>query len=157
MDERLDQAPCGYVSMADNRVIQDVNATLCRMLGYEKRGMCGSSFESLLTRSSRIFFQIYFLPLMKLNRGVEEMYLTFKTSSGEPLPVLLNASAVERDGEWVYDCMLMPMRRRMEYEQQIQQAESASNRAREELERIENLLRQKRDELERIQGSSSME
>lgn len=103
------------------------------------------------------FFQIYFLPLMKLNRGVEEMYLTFKTSSGEPLPVLLNASAVERDGEWVYDCMLMPMRRRMEYEQQIQQAESASNRAREELERIENLLRQKRDELERIQGSSSME
>lgn len=143
--------------MADNRVIQDVNATLCRMLGYEKRGICGSSFESLLTRSSQIFFQIYFLPLMKLNRGVEEMYLTFKTSSGGTLSVLLNASAAERDGEWVYDCMLMPLRRRTEYEQQIQQAESASKHAREELERMEELLRQKRDELERVQGSSSME
>lgn len=143
--------------MADNRVVREVNATLCRMLGYEKRGICGSSFESLLTRSSRIFFQIYFLPLIKLNGSVEEMYLTFKTSSGEALPVLLNASAVERDGEWAYDCILMPMRRRMEYEQQIQQAESASSQAKEELERIEKLLRQKRYELDHVEGSSSME
>lgn len=143
--------------MADNRVVLEVNATLCRMLGYEKQGICGSSFESLLTRSSQIFFQIYFLPLIKLNRSVEEMYLTFKTSGSEVLPVLLNGSAVERDGDWVYDCMLMPMRRRMEYEQQIQQAENASKQAREELERIEKLLRQKRDELERLQGLSSME
>lgn len=157
MEEKLDHAPCGYLSLSDNRVIQEVNATLCRMLGFEKRGICGSSFESLLTRSSQIFFQIYFLPFMKLNRSVEEMYLTFKTSSGGLLPVLLNGIAVEQNGAWSYDCILMPMRRRMEYEQQILQAESALSHAKDELKRAEELLRQRMEELDRVQKSSSKE
>ncbi|WP_127507375.1 PAS domain S-box protein [Paenibacillus humicus] len=157
MDEQLDRAPCGYVLMDDNRDVREVNATLCRLLGYEKQGICGSSFESLLTRSSQVFFQLYFLPLIKLNRSVEEMYLTLKTSSGRVLPVLLNASGAERDGGWVYDFILMPVCRRMDYEQQIQQAENASRQAREELERIEKLLKLKRDELARIQGSTPVE
>lgn len=147
MDERLDHAPCGYLSMDQNLTIRIVNATFCRLLEYEKQGIIGISFESLLTRSSQIFFGIYFLPLVRLNHHVNEMYLMMKTGSGGTLPVLLNAVIRERGDESVYDCVLIPMLRRKEYEQQIEQAENAYRKAEDELYRIEQELEKKREEL----------
>lgn len=147
MDERLDHAPCGYLSMDQNRTIRIVNATFCRLLEYEKQGIIGISFESLLTRSSQIFFQIYFLPLIKLNHHVDEMYLMMKTGSGGTLPVLLNAVIREREDEPVYDCVLFPMQRRKEYELQIEQAEKAYHKAKDELQRMEQELKNIRSEL----------
>ncbi|ANY71294.1 hypothetical protein BBD41_01100 [Paenibacillus ihbetae] len=147
MDERLDHAPCGYLSMDQNRTIRCVNATFSRLLEYEKQGVIGISFESLLTRSSQIFFQIYFLPLIKLNHHIDEMYLMMKTGSGATLPVLLNAVIREREDESVYDCVLIPMLQRKEYEQQIEQAENAYRKAKDELQRIEQELKMKREEL----------
>ncbi|MDQ0723501.1 sigma-B regulation protein RsbU (phosphoserine phosphatase) [Paenibacillus sp. W4I10] len=147
MDERLDLAPCGYLSMDQNRTIRTVNATFCHLLQYEKQGVIGTSFESLLTRSSQIFFRIYFLPLINLNRHVDEMYLMMKTGSGGTLPVLLNAVLREREDETFHDCVLIPILGRKEYEQQIEQAESAYRKAQFELQRIEQELENKKEEL----------
>ncbi|MCP3794039.1 PAS domain-containing protein [Paenibacillus sp. CH40] len=147
MDERLDHAPCGYLSMDQNLTIRIVNATLCRLLEYEKQGVNGISFESLLNRSSQIFFQVYFLPLIRLNHHVDEIYLMMKTGSGGTLPVLLNAVIREQGDELVYDCVLIPMLRRKEYEHQIEKAEKACRKAGEELLKIEQELDKKKEEL----------
>lgn len=147
MDERLEHAPCGYVSMDQNRTIHAVNATFCNLLHYEKSGVIGISFESLLTRSSQIFFRIYFLPLINLNRQVNEMYLTMKTGSGGTLPILLNAGIRVREDETFYDCVLIPILRKNEYDQQIEQAEQAYRKAQLELQEIEQELHRKREEL----------
>lgn len=146
MDERLDHAPCGYLSMDRNLTVRTVNATLCRLLEYEKLGINGISIESLLNRSSQIFFRIYFLPLIQLNHHVNEMYLMMKTSSGGTLPVLLNAVIREREGESVYDCVLIPMLRRKEYEEQIEQAENTYRRLENELKRMKHELEKKKGE-----------
>lgn len=153
MDERLDHAPCGYLSMDRNLTIRIVNATLCRLLEYEKQGITGVNFKSLLTRPSQIFFGIYFLPLIRLNHQVDEMYLMMKTASGGTLPVLLNAVSRERGEESAYDCVLIPMLRRKEYEQQIEQAENAYRNAEDELQRIEQELKIKRKELASLSNS----
>ncbi|WP_458126862.1 PAS domain S-box protein [Paenibacillus sp. Z3-2] len=153
MDERLDYAPCGYLSMDQNRTIRNVNDTFCHLLQYEKQGIIGISFESLLTRSSQVFFRIYFLSLINLNHHVDEMYLILKTVSNGKLPVLLNAVIRERGEETVYDCVLIPILRRKEYEQQIEQAEKAYRKAKDELHRIELELENKRAELASISNS----
>lgn len=143
----MDHAPCGYLSMDRNLTVRTVNATLCRLLEYEKLGINGISFESLLNRSSQIFFRIYFLPLIQLNHHVNEMYLMMKTSSGGTLPVLLNAVIREREGESVYDCVLIPMLRRREYEEQIEQAENTYRRLESELKRMKHELEKKKGEV----------
>ncbi|PQP83562.1 serine/threonine protein phosphatase [Paenibacillus sp. PCH8] len=153
MDERLDYAPCVYLSMDRSRTIGIVNHTFCSLLEYEKQGVIGISFESLLTRSSQIFFLLYFLPLINLNHHVNEMFLMMKTSSGETLPVLLNAVVRERGDELLYDCVIIPILRRKEYEQQIEQAENAYRKAKDELERIEQELKIKREELASFSNS----
>ncbi|SDE22590.1 sigma-B regulation protein RsbU (phosphoserine phosphatase) [Paenibacillus sp. UNCCL117] len=128
-------------------MIRVVNATFCHLLQYEKQGVIGTSFESLLTRSSQIFFRIYFLPMINLNRHVNEMYVIMKTGSGTTLPVLLNAVIREREGESFHDCVVIPILRRKEYELQLEQAEAAYRKAQLELQQIEQELINKKEEL----------
>ncbi|MEC0128917.1 PAS domain-containing protein [Paenibacillus pabuli] len=149
MDEWLDYASCGYLSIDQNRRIQIVNDTFCRLLAYEKLGIIGTSFESLLTRPSQVFFQIYFLPLINLNHQVNEMCLMMKTGSGGTLDVLLNAVVRGQGDELTYDCVLIPVLRRKDYEQQTEQADNAYRKAKEQLQRIEQELKTK-EELESL-------
>ncbi|CAM4341938.1 PAS domain-containing protein [Paenibacillus xylanexedens] len=141
MDERLDHATCSYLSLDGNRTISMVNDTFCSLLEYQKQGIIGISFESLLTKPSKVFFQIYFLPLINLNHHVNEMYLIMKTGSGRTLPVLINAEVRKRGDQSVYDCFLIPILLRKDYEQQIDQAEVAYQKAKYELQRIEQELK----------------
>ncbi|MBT2290988.1 PAS domain-containing protein [Paenibacillus albidus] len=148
MDKRIDEAPCGYLSLSHSRVIIDVNLTLCYLLDYEVNQLPGMQFESILTRASRIIFQIYFEPLIKLQGKVDEMNLLFKTSNGDEVPMLVNLGIRERNGEKVYDCILIPLRQRMEYEKQVQKAELASRKAKDELRQLSRAVEVKREELD---------
>ncbi|MNR22205.1 Phosphoserine phosphatase RsbP [compost metagenome] len=87
------------------------------------------------------------MPLIKLNGKIEEMFLILQSASGAEVPVLLNAVRREQDGVPVHDCILMVMRRRMEYEEQIYVAEQAAKKAGEELKRLEAALTKKQNEL----------
>lgn len=147
MDERLDLAPCGYLSLSEDHTILTVNKTLLQLLGFDLHGLRDCHIESILTRSSRILFQLYFMPLIKLNGKIEEMYLVLQSASGIEVPVLLSAVRREEDGRPVHDCILMVMRRRMEYEEQIYAAEQAAKKAGEELGRLQAELTMKRNEL----------
>ncbi|RUT33427.1 serine/threonine protein phosphatase [Paenibacillus zeisoli] len=147
MDERLDLAPCGYLSLSEDHTILTVNKTLLQLLGFDLQGLRDCHIESILTRSSRILFQLYFMPLIKLNGKIEEMFLVLQSASGTEVPVLLSAVRREENGATVHDCILMIMRRRMEYEEQIYVAEQASKKAGEELERLQIQLTQLRNEL----------
>lgn len=60
MDETLNNAPCGFLSFADDGTIREINATLRTMLGYDAADVRGRSIESLLSPGSRIFYQTHF-------------------------------------------------------------------------------------------------
>ncbi|MNS21939.1 Phosphoserine phosphatase RsbP [compost metagenome] len=147
MDERLNHAPCGYLSLSEDNTILTVNETLLQLLGFDLQGLRDCHIESILTRPSRILFQLYFMPLIKLNGKIEEMFLILQSASGAEVPVLLSAVRREQDGSPVHDCILMVMRRRMEYEEQIYVAEQAAKKAGEELKRLEAALTKKQNEL----------
>jgi signal transduction histidine kinase len=130
MDELLDRAPCGFISFATDGTVREANSTLLDMIGVSREDVVGRSFESLLTVSSRIFYQTHFFPLLRLQSNVEEVFLTFHcASSAEDVAALINAAARERGGEIRYDCALMRLRERRKWEDEVLRAKRAAEEA----------------------------
>ncbi|MDQ0196535.1 PAS domain-containing protein [Paenibacillus wynnii] len=147
MNDTLNRIPCGYLSLLDDNKISVVNQTLLDLLGYDYNALRGLSIDSILSNSSRIFFRIYFTPLILLNTKVNEMFLTLMSSSGEEIPVLLNAVRLEMDGSVRHECVVFPIHRQMEYEQQISRSEAAANKARNQLQLLQSALEDKQRSL----------
>jgi len=116
MDIQLDTAPCGYVSISDTGIIRSVNQTLLDMLHYERSELLGRHIESTMSVTNKLFFHTYFYPFIQLYGHVNEMYFSFRTSTHQDLPVLLNGVRQVRDGETRIDCVAVIMRKRIEYE-----------------------------------------
>jgi PAS domain S-box-containing protein len=135
MDDLLNTAPCGFLSFTDDGRVVLVNATLLDLLGYEPDELLGRHVEFLLPVASRIFYQTHLFPLLRLHDKVEEVYFSVRSKGGAEIPVLVNAVRRERDGLVTNDCVLMHMRQRNQYEDEILEAKRAaeeSTRAKDE-------------------------
>lgn len=55
MDEQLDFAPCGYVSLNDDSTILDINKTLLSLLDYKLQEVQGQHINLLLTHAAKLF------------------------------------------------------------------------------------------------------
>lgn len=119
IDEQLNYAPCGYLSLSEDGTIRTINQTLLILLGYDLNELKGNHVNIILTVPSRSFYQLYFIPMIRLQEKLEEMYLVFKSKTNNDIPVFINALRKERHGEVVYDCVLFQMKKRYEYEQSL--------------------------------------
>jgi PAS domain S-box-containing protein len=129
MDDLLNTAPCGFVSFTDDGKVVMINDTLLELLGYERGEVLGKHVEAILPAASRIFYQTHFFPLLKLHGKVEEIYLSLRSKTGEDTPVLINAVRRERERTVVNDCILIQMRQRNQYEDEILHAKRAAEEA----------------------------
>lgn len=155
LDELLDTAPCGFVSFGHDGRIELANRTLLRMLGYESAELIGRHFEVLLTVGARIFYQTHWFPLLRLQHHAEEIFLLLRTKAGEDLGALVNAVRREHDGRASYDCVLMEVRERRKYEDELLRARRVADQAnaelgkqKVELEQANSLLEEQAFELE---------
>src|SRR4051812_3901478 len=98
LDEVLDTAPCGFVSVAEDGCIRQVNLTLAQRLGHQRDDLIGRRFESILTLSTRLFYQTHFFPLVKMHGRAQEVFLMLLARTGETVGVLCNAVHRARDG-----------------------------------------------------------
>ncbi len=67
MIDVLDNAPCGFVTVANDGLVHRVNATLLKLLGSEREEVVGQPFYQLLVSGSRIFYQTHLFPLLKMS------------------------------------------------------------------------------------------
>jgi PAS domain S-box-containing protein len=128
MDDLLNTAPCGFVEFDDDGTILLVNATLATLLGYTPGDLLGRSMDLLLTPGSRVFHQTHFVPLLKMQGKVDELYLSLRSRHGEDVPVLANAVRRERAEAVVNDCIVMPMYQRRRYEDELLHAKKAAEK-----------------------------
>ncbi|KAA0965470.1 diguanylate cyclase [Sporosarcina sp. ANT_H38] len=156
MDDQLNFAPCGYLTMDRNGYIFEMNATLQKMLGQQELEWNGQHIHSLLTTPSRIYYQTYFLPLLDINGDVNEIYLTLKSTTGK-IPVLMNAIERKIEHETRIECVIVEMKIRDEYENELIQerrnAESVVQKTDKAYEGLQQLLKEvecKKNELETI-------
>ena len=129
LDERLNTAPGGFLSLKDDGEILEINATLLNLLGYERTELRGRRIESILPVASRIFYQTHFFPLIKLHGQVNEVYLTLRAKDETELPVLVNAVRRVNGEVPITDCILMQMRNRNQYEDEILKAKRVAEEA----------------------------
>jgi PAS domain S-box-containing protein len=123
-------SPSGFLAFDDQCVIRDANEEATRLLGYLREELTGRSLLEVLSRSARIFFSAQVLPALGQNQRVEETYLSFRTKSGEPLPVLLNVERREAEQSALNRCAFLPMRRRQLFERELLDAQARAEEAR---------------------------
>ncbi|ANU21877.1 PP2C family protein-serine/threonine phosphatase [Planococcus donghaensis] len=119
MNEQLNQAPCGFLTLTKDGIILSVNETLLRVLDFSSDELVGQHINKTLTKSTRIFFHLYFMQLVTVQHRVEEMYLSLNSKHDEDTPVLINAVLNEQQDQEVISCIIVPIRKRSEYENQL--------------------------------------
>jgi signal transduction histidine kinase/ActR/RegA family two-component response regulator len=129
MDPLLDTAPCGFLVVTDDGHVVEANATLGQMLRLATGAIIGSHVDKLFAPASRIFYQTHVFPTLKLQGTVHEVYVSFRDSGGDDVPVMLNAARKARDERFVSDWVVVPMRQRNEYENEILKARKVAETA----------------------------
>lgn len=154
MNDQLNEAPCGFITLSNTGIITDVNRTLLDLLHYERGELINRHIETIMTVANKIFFHTYFYPFIQLNGFVNEIYLTLKNKNDMEVPVLLNGVRKERDGESFIDCVLIEMRKRIEYEREmlntrkkLEELNAAKDEALETLKVLHAELGKKQEEL----------
>lgn len=154
MDERLQYAPCGYVSITHEGIVIDVNQTFLDIMGYSRENLVDNHFESIMSTANKLIFHTYFYPFINLNGHVEEMFLSLKDNKGLAIPFLLNGRRFEKEGVEIIDCILMQMGKRIDYEveirtakRQIEEAYWEKDQALVKLEQLHMEIEQKQQEL----------
>lgn len=127
MDELIDNAPCGFLTLTKDGIIQSINRTLLEILQWPSpKLLIGNHFNVVLPNSAQIFIQLYFFPLIKSKHYVEEMYVSLLTKNGAEIPVLLNAS-LQKSNEII--CVIVPMHNRNAFEDEIINAKKMAENA----------------------------
>lgn len=119
MDEQLNFAPCGYLSLDDDGKILSINETLLRALDYTRDEVEGHHISRILSSAASSFYQLYFFPMIRLQDKIEEMYTSVKTKAGDEIPIMLNAIRCESDGKMRNNCVCIPVKQRFEFEQTL--------------------------------------
>ena len=137
----VDDLPCGFLSVDQNGQLLTLNNTLRSWLEL-KGNLSGDHIDSILTPSSRLFYQMYFVPLIRMHSQVEEIYLYLRSAEDHEVPVLINARIRESRTPEAFsaDCVVIKMDQRHKLENQLIAAKN-------EAERADQLKRQAIDEL----------
>lgn len=117
--ERINNAPCGFMSLNHEGVIVYVNHTISRWLGTTEEALLNQHFEILLSKVSKIMFHSYFYPTIALQNRVEEMIIKLNNTNGLAHPYILNARKITIDGQIIIDCAFIQMDKRVNYEKDL--------------------------------------
>ena len=129
MDALLDTAPFGFAVVRDDGHVDAANRTLEEILEAKRGWLVGRHVDSFFSAPSRIFYQTHVFPTLKLQRSLNEIYVSLVTARGDEVPVLLNARRRDTPDGSRTDWAVVPMRQRNEYENEILKARKASEEA----------------------------
>lgn len=89
------------------------------MVGIEADQLVGQSFEQLLSMPARILFQTHVYPALMADGHVEEVFLTLGSGGEDSIPILLNAERRDEPGEVAYVALIVRIRARSQWEQEL--------------------------------------
>ncbi len=115
----------------------------------------GRPFELLLSVSARIFFQTHLDPMLRLQQRADEIFLLMRTKSGGRIGMLMNAATHDVDGESVTDCVMLEVKERQKFEDELLRARRAAEDARATLEVQYKLLAEQSAALEAASRAKS--
>ena len=157
MNQAFDAVPAGVIDLSSDLIVLAANREMGALVGRDAGDLVGKSFDVLLSAPSRILFQTHVYPALKADGRVEEVFLTLASSTGDPVPVLLNAVRSAGAQEPAYAGLLVRIRARARWEADLLAAtralegeRAASQRLAEELAVTATDLRARHAEEQRI-------
>ncbi|MFJ7665690.1 sensor domain-containing diguanylate cyclase [Lysinibacillus sp. NPDC097195] len=160
MDTRLNYAPCGFIAITQDGVITEVNQTFLEWMGYERVDLLHQHIEFLMSMPNKMIFHSYFYPTINLNDHVEELFISLKHRNSAAIPFLLNGKKYVAGEVECIDCVLVPMKKRVDYElelrsakKQLEAAYLEKDQALVKLEQIHLEIEQKQQELLHINAT----
>ena len=126
LDRRLDRAPCGFLIVADDGRLMEINATLCEWLGVVRDDVRLAHVDKMLTAAARTYYQISLFPVLRMGGAVEEVYLTLLSGKGAEVPVLMNA--IRRPDEQTSEWIVVRIEQRGRWEEEVLQAKRMAER-----------------------------
>jgi len=93
-----ENAPCGYFSFTPSGQIIKVNKTLLDWLGYDREQIIYTlKFIDLISRGGRIYYEMFYFPLLQLQSAVNEINFDFVRKDGSRFPALINSTVIRSD------------------------------------------------------------
>ena len=151
MNERLNYAPCGFMSITLEGKMIEVNQTFLDWMEYKLEDLQNEHVECILSMANKLIFHSYFFPSINLHGYVEELFITIKNSRGVSIPYLVNGRRYKNDGVERIDCILVQMKKRIEYELELKSAQQQTELAYRAKEQALSKLEQLHDEIEKKQ------
>ena len=95
-DDLYKNAPCGYLSFHPDGTIIKINRTLCNWLQYTEFDILyKKSFTDLLSKGGAIYYEMVYMPLLKMQGFANEINFDIKRANNTTFPGLVNAVAVK--------------------------------------------------------------
>ena len=97
-DDLYMNAPCGYLSFLPNGTIIKMNYTLCDWLQYsEFEVLYKKKFIDLLSKGGAIYYEMFYMPLLKMQGFVNEINFDIKRADGSVFPALINSVVLKNE------------------------------------------------------------
>lgn len=145
INQLLDNAPCGYLQIANDGAIVRINNTLRRWLGYEiNEKLEVRLIEDLFSMGGKIYCQTHLLPLLQMQGEVSEINLTMTGRNATTFPVLINAKkdAHKMDTKQTFSVFILDITQRKMYESELLTERKKAQEALEKLKQINSDLEQ---------------
>lgn len=142
MNHRLRYSPAGWLTLSHEGYILEVNETFREELGYAQEELIGEHLENLCRPGAKMIFHSYFYPSINMYGMVKELFVKLKNREGTEVPFILNASQRRTEEVNQIDIVLLPMKRRMEYEQELRQKKL----------QLEEIIREKETALDQLES-----
>ncbi|MCW2120109.1 sensor histidine kinase [Flavobacterium sp. 7A] len=119
-----------FVFSEDQYIIQ-MNSILLEHLGYDAENIIGiKKIGDILTMGSKIFLETHFLPIINVDKKVNEIFLILRTKDNIDLPVLLNMNLVYNESNsYAIHCGGMKISQRNQFEKELIKARSTAELA----------------------------
>lgn len=89
-------APCGYASFHPDGTIIKINRTLCSWLQYSEFDILyKKSFTDLLSKGGNIYYEMFYMPLLKMQGFVNEINFDILRADLSSFPALINAVVIK--------------------------------------------------------------
>lgn len=140
-DELYHTAPCGYFSLSTKGEIIKINHTLLHWLGFSEQELLGTKFAALLPKGGQMHFEMFFLPMVKVDGGVKELSYELLKKDGNSLSTLLNANTIrDKNGDIkAVNVVVVDVTERKNYERELLSAKSLAENEQKRLEFMADL------------------
>lgn len=113
------------MSFTDDGKLVAYNSAVCDALGFTSHELEGVSLDKILPVASRIFYQTHWFPTLRLKGSANEIFVSFLRSNKSELPVLLNSSRHDVNGQMIVECVGIIVTNRVKYEEELLAAKKA--------------------------------